>query len=208
MQRKQLSPWHHFLTGTGDRGPLTHWTVSPDTPPDPEGTQVGANWYYVVVLEQSERLEGADWKWSYLSVAHEAKVRRCHPQPYTDTGQLQHFTGQSRGGRGSRCWRGWLNGFAVRLVHLGSWKKKRENVWWEATQHLTTWMACKYCELGTKFLGWPSSVLLLASGRGHVCWLCLFSGTVNLEHLLEHHSSLLQHTKYTHHTTSRCVYVR
>ena len=30
-QRRQLSPWHHFVIGTVDRGPSAHWTASPDT---------------------------------------------------------------------------------------------------------------------------------------------------------------------------------
>lgn len=38
-QRRQLSPWHHFLIGTVVREPSTHWTASPDTLLDPVGTE-------------------------------------------------------------------------------------------------------------------------------------------------------------------------
>lgn len=38
-QRRQLSPWHHFLIGTVDHEPSTHWTASPDTRLDPVETE-------------------------------------------------------------------------------------------------------------------------------------------------------------------------
>lgn len=121
-QRRRLSPWRRFLTGTVGREPSTRWRAWPDTLQNPVRTNRGFRLQKLRPLESRRHL-------LYLSVAQEAEVRRRHPQPHADTGQLGHFTVGHGVGRDGWCWWRQHRRAPLRGIHFCSCKHQ---TWWTA----------------------------------------------------------------------------